>query len=54
LEKEADGITAAQTLLTVIEELRFYKNYGIENRNIYQYNIGKTQNNLAFGFVTYC
>ena len=27
----------------------FYKNYGIENRNIYQYNIGKTQNNLAFG-----
>ena len=27
----------------------FYKNYGIENRNIYQYKIGKTQNNVAFG-----
>ena len=27
----------------------FYKNYGIENRNIYQYNLGKIKNNLAFG-----
>jgi hypothetical protein len=27
----------------------FTKNYGIENRNIYQYKIGKTQNNVAFG-----
>lgn len=31
----------------------YYKNIGIENRNIYQYNLGTTTQNLAFGFRLY-
>lgn len=31
----------------------FYKNYGIENRNIFKYRIGKNINNLAFGVRYY-
>ena len=30
-----------------------YENYGIENRNIYNFNIGKIENNLAFGLRAY-
>lgn len=31
----------------------FYKNFGVENRNIYSYNLGKTNHNLAFGARLY-
>lgn len=31
----------------------FYKNFGIENRNLYSYKLGKIQNNLAFGARAY-
>jgi len=31
----------------------FYKNFGLENRNIFTYNLGKTKNNLAFGTRLY-
>lgn len=31
----------------------FYKNFGIENRNIYRYTIKKLENNLAFGVRLY-
>lgn len=30
-----------------------YENYGIENRNIYKYKLGKIKNNLAFGVRIY-
>ena len=31
----------------------YYKNFGLENRNIYKYKIGKINNNLAFGVRLY-
>ena len=31
----------------------FYKNFGIENRNLYSYKLGKIENNLAFGVRAY-
>lgn len=31
----------------------FYENFGIENRNLYKYKIGKFENNLAFGVRLY-
>ena len=31
----------------------FYKNFGIENRNLYRYKLGKIENNLAFGVRAY-
>jgi Fe(3+) dicitrate transport protein len=31
----------------------YYKNYGLENRNIYKYKLGKIDNNLAFGVRLY-
>ena len=31
----------------------FYKNFGVENRNLYRYKIGKIENNLAFGVRAY-
>lgn len=31
----------------------YYKNFGIENRNIYKYKLGKINNNLAFGARIY-
>ena len=30
-----------------------YKNFGVENRNLYRYNLGKIKNNLAFGMRLY-
>lgn len=30
-----------------------YENFGLENRNLYKYNIGKIENNLAFGIRLY-
>lgn len=31
----------------------FYKNFGLENRNLYKFNLGAIENNLAFGFRLY-
>jgi Fe(3+) dicitrate transport protein len=31
----------------------FYKNFGVENRNIYRYKLGENENNLAFGVRLY-
>ena len=31
----------------------YYKNFGLETRSIYKYNLGKIKNNLAFGFRLY-
>ncbi|WP_298308767.1 TonB-dependent receptor [Flavobacterium sp.] len=31
----------------------YYKNFGVENRNIYKYKLGKINNNLAFGARIY-
>lgn len=31
----------------------YYKNYGLENRNIFKYNLGTVKNNLAFGLRLY-
>ena len=31
----------------------FYENFGVENRNIFKYNLGKTKHNLAFGARLY-
>ena len=31
----------------------YYKNFGLENRNIYKYKLGKINNNLAFGVRLY-
>ncbi|MFY8189306.1 MAG: TonB-dependent receptor family protein [Flavobacterium sp.] len=31
----------------------FYENFGIENRNLYKYKIGKIENNMAFGVRLY-
>jgi len=31
----------------------YYKNFGIENRNLYRYKLGKIENNLAFGVRAY-
>jgi Fe(3+) dicitrate transport protein len=31
----------------------FYENFGVENRNIYKYKLGKIKNNLAFGVRLY-
>lgn len=30
-----------------------YKNFGVENRNLYRFNVGKIKNNLAFGVRLY-
>jgi Fe(3+) dicitrate transport protein len=30
-----------------------YKNFGVENRNLYRFNLGKIKNNLAFGMRLY-
>lgn len=31
----------------------YYKNFGLENRNLYKFKLGKINNNLAFGFRIY-
>jgi Fe(3+) dicitrate transport protein len=31
----------------------FYENFGVENRNVYKYKLGKTSHNLAFGARAY-
>ena len=59
-ERNSVGFTAAPNVVDIINpatndyanrrvDRDFYENYGIENRNIYKYKLGKIHNNLAFG-----
>lgn len=63
-ERNSVGFTATPNVEDVINPVTndfanrrvdrdFYKNYGIENRNIYKYKIGEIKNNLAFGIRLY-
>ena len=63
-ERNSVGFTATSNIQDVINpatndfanrsvDRDFYKNFGIENRNLYNYKIGKTENNLAFGVRLY-
>lgn len=61
-ERNSVGNTATPNLLDAISantyskrkvDRDFYKNIGVENRNIYKYKIEKIHNNLAFGVRLY-
>jgi Fe(3+) dicitrate transport protein len=63
-ERNSIGFTATPNILDGINpatndysnrrvDRDFYQNFGLENRNLYQYKIGKIQNNLAFGVRLY-
>jgi Fe(3+) dicitrate transport protein len=53
------GFTATPNIVTLLIRQQtaanrrvdrdFYKNFGVENRNILEYDLGKTKQNLAFG-----
>ncbi len=63
-ERNSVGITATPDKVDAINPLTdnyanrrvdrdYYENYGIENRNIFKYELGKIKNNLAFGVRLY-
>lgn len=63
-ERNSVGFTATPNVVDAINpatndyanrrvDRDFYENYGIENRNIYKYKLGKIHNNLAFGVRLY-
>ena len=63
-ERNSVGITSTPNNKDAIDPLTnnftnrrvdrdLYENYGIENRNIYKYKLGKINNNLAFGVRLY-
>jgi len=63
-ERNSVGFTATPNIEDVINsgtnnfanrrvDSDYYKNFGIENRNILKYKLGKTDNNLAFGARLY-
>ncbi|OAB28550.1 Fe(3+) dicitrate transport protein [Flavobacterium fryxellicola] len=63
-ERNSVGFTATPNIADAIKpstndyanrrvDRDFYKNFGIENRNIFSYTIGKNINNLAFGVRYY-
>jgi Fe(3+) dicitrate transport protein len=63
-ERNSIGFTATPNIEDAINPLTnqfanrrvdrdFYENFGMENRNIYQYQLGKTKHNLAFGLRLY-
>lgn len=63
-ERNSVGFTATPNIQDAINQATnnfanrrvdrdYYKNFGIENRNIYKYKIGKINNNLAFGVRLY-
>lgn len=63
-ERNSIGFTATPNIEDVINpatndfanrrvDRDYYKNFGIENRNIYKYKLGKIDNNLAFGARLY-
>ena len=63
-ERNSVGFTATPNIIDAINpatndyanrrvDRDLYENYGIENRNIYKYKLGKIKNNLAFGVRIY-
>lgn len=63
-ERNSVGFTAPANINDIINtatnqynnrrvDIDLYKNFGIENRNLYKYKLGKFENNLAFGFRMY-
>lgn len=63
-ERNSVGFTAAPNVEDVINpatndyanrrvDRDYYKNFGLENRNVFQYKLGKIDNNLAFGVRLY-
>ena len=63
-ERNSVGFTATPNIVDAINpatndyanrrlDRDLYENYGIENRNIYKYKLGKIKNNLAFGVRLY-
>lgn len=63
-ERNSVGFTATPNIVDAINpatnnysnrrvDRDLYENYGLENRNIYKYKLGKTSNNLAFGVRLY-
>lgn len=63
-ERNSVGFTAAPNVIDAINpatnnysnrrvDRDYYENYGIENRNIFKYELGKIKNNLAFGVRLY-
>ena len=63
-ERNSVGLIATPNILDAINpatndysnrrvDRDFYQNFGLENRNLYQYKIGQIQNNLAFGVRLY-
>jgi Fe(3+) dicitrate transport protein len=63
-ERNSVGFTATPNIEDVINpatnnyanrrvDRDLYENYGIENRNVYKYKLGKINNNLAFGVRLY-
>ncbi|RXR33504.1 TonB-dependent receptor [Flavobacterium piscinae] len=63
-ERNSVGFTATPNVEDVINlatneyanrrvDRDFYENFGLENRNIYKYKLGKINNNLAFGVRLY-
>jgi Fe(3+) dicitrate transport protein len=56
-ERNSVGFTSTPDVVDNFANRRvdrdLYENYGIENRNIYKYKLGKINNNLAFGVRLY-
>ena len=63
-ERNSVGFTATPNIEDVINQATnnfanrrvdrdYYKNFGLENRNIYKYKLGEINNNLAFGVRLY-
>jgi Fe(3+) dicitrate transport protein len=63
-ERNSVGFTGAANVVDAISTSTYqyakrqvdsdtYKNFGIENRNLYRYSLGKIKNNLAFGMRLY-
>ena len=63
-ERNSVGVTTTPNIEDIINPITsdysnrqvdrdYYKNFGIETRSIYRYNLGKIKNNLAFGVRLY-
>jgi Fe(3+) dicitrate transport protein len=63
-ERNSVGFTATPNIVDAVNpatnslanrrvDRDFYQNFGVENRNILEYNLGKTETNLAFGARLY-
>lgn len=56
-ERNSVGFTGAANVVDAYAKRQVdsdtYKNFGVENRNLYRYSLGKIKNNLAFGMRLY-